>query len=51
MILGLRSGNQSEYVEIMLVELCQWLDDDEQLTDMRRSLAEAGILLRCSEKN
>ncbi len=51
MIFSLSDGSQSVYVETMLVELYQWLDDDELLTDMRRSLAEVTTLLRCSENN
>ncbi len=51
MIFSLSDGSQSAYVETMLVELCQWLDDDKLLTDMRRSLVEADTLACCYENN
>jgi len=47
MLLSLTDGRQSEYAETMLVELCQWLNDDEILENMHRELAKARLLRDC----
>ncbi len=50
-IYSLADGRESEYAKVMLAELRNWLDDDEELNEMRKSLPEAAALRYCLVKN
>lgn len=47
MIYSLADGSESEYAKTMLSELRHWLNDDEQLEQMRKVLPEAALLRGC----
>jgi ArsR family transcriptional regulator len=50
-IYSLADNSDSEYTKTMLAELHNWLDDDEELGQMRKALPDAAVLRDCSLKN
>ena len=48
---SLADGSETEYAKAMLLQLCQWLDNDEELDQMRQALPEAALLRDCRLKN
>jgi len=48
---SLADGSETEYARTMLAELGHWLDNDEELNQMRRALPAAAVLRYCKEKN
>jgi ArsR family transcriptional regulator len=48
---SLADGDESPYAKAMLAELALWLDKDEELILMRRSLPEAAVLRDYRPKN
>lgn len=46
---SLADGSESEYAAVMLKELHGWLDDDEELGQMHRTLPEAAVLRACKK--
>lgn len=47
MIYSLADGRESDYAKTMLTELRHWLNDDEELEQMRKVLPEAALLREC----
>lgn len=44
MIYSLADGSESAYAETMLIQLSDWLDDDNELNRMRKALPAAAVL-------
>jgi ArsR family transcriptional regulator, arsenate/arsenite/antimonite-responsive transcriptional repressor len=51
MIYSLADGAESDYAKTMLAELRHWLNDDDELEQMRRGLPEAAVLRDCRLNN
>lgn len=51
MIYSLADGSESVFASTMLTELGHWLDDDEELEQMRKVLPEAVVLRGCASIN
>ena len=46
----LANGDETEYANIMLINMRNWLNDDKELKMMRSALPEAAVLRDCRVK-